>query len=75
MQVFDETGERFFLPLAVPVAEGTGADKQILGVTLVLADVTNLRRLDLTDNILVALPVTHIPTLQLSAALNFGSSE
>src|SRR5206468_6758449 len=44
--VFDETGERFFLPLAVPVAEGTGADKQILGVTLVLADVTNLRRLD-----------------------------
>src|SRR5205085_5345597 len=35
-----------FLPLAVRVAEGTGTDKQILGVTLVLADVTNLRRLD-----------------------------
>jgi signal transduction histidine kinase len=46
VQVFDETGERFFLPLAVPVADGGGADKQILGVTLVLADVTNLRRLD-----------------------------
>jgi signal transduction histidine kinase/HAMP domain-containing protein len=46
IQVFDETGERFFLPLAVPIVEGAGADKQILGVTLVLADVTNLRRLD-----------------------------
>jgi signal transduction histidine kinase len=46
VQVFDETGEKFFLPMAVPITEGTGADKQILGVTLVLADVTNLRRLD-----------------------------
>jgi signal transduction histidine kinase len=46
VQVFDEAGERFFLPAAVPITEGGGADKQILGVTLVLADVTNLRRLD-----------------------------
>jgi len=46
VQVFDEAGEKFFLPMAVPITEGTGADKQILGVTLVLADVTNLRRLD-----------------------------
>jgi signal transduction histidine kinase len=46
VQVFDESGEKFFLPQAVPITEGTGADKQILGVTVVLADVTNLRRLD-----------------------------
>jgi two-component system, NtrC family, sensor histidine kinase KinB len=46
VQVFDENGEKFFLPQAVPITEGTGADKQILGVTVVLADVTNLRRLD-----------------------------
>ncbi|HSI34821.1 MAG TPA: histidine kinase dimerization/phospho-acceptor domain-containing protein, partial [Tepidisphaeraceae bacterium] len=46
VQVFDESGERFFLPTAVPITEGAGADRQILGVTLVLADVTNLRRLD-----------------------------
>lgn len=36
-------GERFFLPHAVPILDG---DKVLLGVTIVLADVTNLRRLD-----------------------------
>jgi signal transduction histidine kinase/HAMP domain-containing protein len=43
IQVFDEGQERFFLPQAVPIMD---TDRQLLGVTLVLADVTNLRRLD-----------------------------
>jgi signal transduction histidine kinase len=41
-QVFDER-ERFFLPHALPVLDGDGA---VAGVTLVLADITQLRRLD-----------------------------
>jgi PAS domain S-box-containing protein len=45
MQVLDEGGgERFFLPHAVPILDED--DRQLLGVTVVLADVTNLRRLD-----------------------------
>ena len=44
VQVLDENGgERFFLPHSVPVVDEEGA---LLGVTVVLADVTNLRRLD-----------------------------
>ncbi|MGA3065952.1 MAG: ATP-binding protein [Tepidisphaeraceae bacterium] len=44
VQVLDENGgERFFLPHSVPVLDEEGA---LLGVTVVLADVTNLRRLD-----------------------------
>lgn len=44
VQVLDEGGgERFFLPHAVPILD---EDRQLLGVTVVLADVTNLRRLD-----------------------------
>lgn len=44
VQVLDEGGgERFFLPHAVPVLDD---DRQLLGVTVVLADVTHLRRLD-----------------------------
>ncbi len=44
LQVLDEGGgERFFLPHAVPILD---EEKQLLGVTVVLADVTNLRRLD-----------------------------
>ena len=44
IQVLDENGgERFFLPHAVPILDD---EKQLLGVTIVLADVTHLRRLD-----------------------------
>jgi NtrC-family two-component system sensor histidine kinase KinB len=44
LQVLDEGGsERFFLPHAVPILDD---GRQLLGVTVVLADVTNLRRLD-----------------------------
>jgi PAS domain S-box-containing protein len=44
IQVLDENGsERFFLPHAVPILDD---ERQLLGVTVVLADVTNLRRLD-----------------------------
>ena len=44
LEVYDQGGQaRFFLPRAVPIMD---SDKRLLGVTLVLADVTNLRRLD-----------------------------
>jgi len=42
IQIFNGQ-EQFFLPHAVPILD---SDKQLLGVTLILADVTNLRRLD-----------------------------
>ncbi len=44
VQVLDEKGgEKFFLPHSVPVLDEEG---NLSGVTVVLADVTNLRRLD-----------------------------
>jgi NtrC-family two-component system sensor histidine kinase KinB len=44
IQVLDEKGgEKFFLPHSVPVLD---EERNLLGVTVVLADVTNLRRLD-----------------------------
>jgi two-component system, NtrC family, sensor histidine kinase KinB len=44
IQVTDGTGQmRYFLPNAVPIVDG---EKHLLGVTLILSDVTNLRRLD-----------------------------
>ena len=47
VEVYDAGGQlRFFLPHAVPICDGVNGDARQLGVTLVLADVTNLRRLD-----------------------------
>lgn len=47
IQVLDEGGqERFFLPQVVPIIDTGSPDHQVVGVTLILADVTNLRRLD-----------------------------
>jgi PAS domain S-box-containing protein len=44
IEVFDQGGQlRFFLPRAIPISD---AGHQLLGVTVVLADVTNLRKLD-----------------------------
>ncbi|MGD0463626.1 MAG: ATP-binding protein [Tepidisphaeraceae bacterium] len=44
IEVFDQGGQlRFFLPRAIPIWD---ADHQLLGVTVVLGDVTNLRKLD-----------------------------
>jgi NtrC-family two-component system sensor histidine kinase KinB len=44
IEVYDQGGQaKFFLPHGVPILD---AGKHLLGVTLVLADVTNLRRLD-----------------------------
>jgi two-component system, NtrC family, sensor histidine kinase KinB len=43
VQVLENGGERFFLPHATPILD---EDRALLGVTVVLADVTNLRRLD-----------------------------
>jgi PAS domain S-box-containing protein len=44
VEVYDAGGQlRFFLPHAVPISDG---DSHPMGVTLVLADVTNLRKLD-----------------------------
>ena len=42
IQIFNGQ-ERFFLPTAVPIFD---AERTLVGVTLVLADVTNLRKLD-----------------------------
>jgi NtrC-family two-component system sensor histidine kinase KinB len=43
VQVLENGGERFFLPHATPILD---EDRILIGVTIVLADVTNLRRLD-----------------------------
>lgn len=44
IEIYDQGGQlRFFLPQAVPIVD---AERHLLGVTLVLGDVTNLRRLD-----------------------------
>src|SRR5579862_7547500 len=43
IQVFDRREEEFFLPKAIPIQEGDGS---LLGVTVVLADITHLRKLD-----------------------------
>jgi len=42
LQVF-EGGERFFLPKALPILDASG---QVAGVTVVLADITQMRRLE-----------------------------
>jgi NtrC-family two-component system sensor histidine kinase KinB len=42
-QIFHEGQERFYLPHAVAVR---GADGQLVGITLILSDITNLRRID-----------------------------
>jgi signal transduction histidine kinase/HAMP domain-containing protein len=43
VQIFDGGNERFYLPRAEPILDGEGS---LTGITVVLADVTNLRRLD-----------------------------
>jgi two-component system, NtrC family, sensor histidine kinase KinB len=42
-QIFHEGQERFYLPHAVAVR---GGDGQLAGITLILSDITNLRRID-----------------------------
>ena len=45
IEVYDQHGQlKYFLPQAVPILDG--ADKPLLGITLILGDVTNLRKLD-----------------------------
>ncbi len=47
VDVYDAGGQlRFYLPHAVPIRDGENGEARTVGVTLVLADVTNLRRLD-----------------------------
>ncbi len=43
LQVFDGGEEKFFLPKAIPIRENDG---RLLGVTVVLADITHLHKLD-----------------------------
>lgn len=43
IQIFDQGNEKFFLPKAIPILD---EEKSLIGITLVLADVTDLRRLD-----------------------------
>jgi NtrC-family two-component system sensor histidine kinase KinB len=47
VEVYGAGGQlRFFLPHGVPICEGSGREARPIGVTIVLADVSNLRRLD-----------------------------
>jgi signal transduction histidine kinase len=44
IEVYDQGGQlRYFLPRAIPIMD---AEHRLIGITLVLGDVTNLRRLD-----------------------------
>jgi signal transduction histidine kinase len=44
IEVYDQGGQlRYFLPRAIPIMD---ADHRLIGITVVLGDVTNLRRLD-----------------------------
>ncbi len=51
MQIFMDDEEHFFLPQAVPIFD---APRQLVGVTLMLTDVTRLRRLDEVKNGLIS---------------------
>ena len=43
IQAFDHGEEKFFLPKAIPIRDDAG---RLLGVTVVLADITHLRKID-----------------------------
>lgn len=51
VQVFHKGTERFFLPTAIPILS---AQQRFLGVTLVLADVTQLRQIDEAKSSLIS---------------------
>ncbi len=51
LQIFDDGAERFFLPQGIPIKDAAG---QLVGITLVLIDVTRLRRLDEMKSSLVS---------------------
>jgi NtrC-family two-component system sensor histidine kinase KinB len=55
IQVEDQGEARWFLPRTVPICD---ADRKLIGLTLVLADVTGLRRLDEMKNGLLSM-VSH----------------
>ena len=55
LQIFDGPHEHFYLPQAVPIVQD---DKTLVGVTIVLSDVTDLRRLDEMKSGLIAV-VSH----------------
>ena len=51
LQVFDNGTEKFFLPQGVPIKDSAG---RVVGVTLVLIDVTRLRQIDEVKSSLVS---------------------
>jgi len=51
IQIFLEEEEHFFLPEAIPIFD---EERQLMGVTLILAEVTRLRRLDEVKNGLIS---------------------
>ncbi len=51
LQVFDDGTEKFFLPQGVPIKDAVG---RLVGVTLVLIDVTRLRQIDEVKSSLVS---------------------
>jgi NtrC-family two-component system sensor histidine kinase KinB len=73
IQLFDNNHERFLLPRAVPMF---GADENITGVSVILADVTRLRAADEAKSSLVS-TVSHelrTPLTSVRMALNLLSN-
>ncbi len=68
MQVFQEGRERFFLPEAIPIVDEF---RQMVGVTLVLRDVTRLRQLDEAKSGLIATVAHELKTPLTSVRLAF----
>ncbi len=66
IQVFREGRERFFLPHVLPILD---AEKRFTGVTVVLVDVTELRRLDETKSDLLATVSHELKTLLTSVRM------
>jgi signal transduction histidine kinase/HAMP domain-containing protein len=74
IQIFVEEEEHFFLPQAIPIFD---QPRQLVGVTLMLADVTRLRRLDEVKTGLIA-TVSHelkTPLTSIRLALHVLLSE
>jgi two-component system, NtrC family, sensor histidine kinase KinB len=74
IQVFQDDEEHFFLPHAVPIFD---EQRQLVGVTLMLTDVTRLRRLDEVKTGLIA-TVSHelkTPLTSIRLAIHLALSE
>lgn len=69
IQIFEDGDERFYLPRAVPMLSGDGRQ---LGVTIILADVTQLRRVDEAKSDLISTVSHELRTPLTSQRLVLG---